>query len=279
MKINSKEIDRLNMDQRERRDIARIGFFGRAREYEVYVKTDDECKVPHFHVRDIYTKADTAICLLSNNYCQHPNKDVGEVRGYVLEQLYAFMAEPCRRPRYDDNYEFAAAMWNMNNQSECSWKKDECGSSIIPDYRRMNTRIVVIKSIQDDYDCDHLQTDEDINALSYALTKKFLNKDGVLFHRLLNQFHLVPNIHIVLKAEQNEAKEVVSLRLYIDRKDLWMAQDINDYVGMMAVMEAYFIEQGLNTIFPSTQEEMSTFLTWMRGRLPIIDEYITIKTD
>lgn len=48
---------------------------------------------------------------------------------------------------------------------------------------------------------------------------------------------------------------------------------------MMAVMEAYFKEQGLNTIHPSTQEDMSTFLAWMRERLPIIDEYLTIKTE
>lgn len=140
-------------------------------------------------------------------------------------------------------------------------------------------KIVIRKSIRDDYDCDMLQSEQDINPLSYALTKKFLNKDGVLFHRLLNRFHLVPNIRIVLKAEHNEANEVVSLRLYIDRKDLWMEQEISNYDGMMAVMEAYFIEQGLNTISPSTQEEMTTFLTWMKEQFPIIDEYITIKTD
>lgn len=32
-------------------------------------------------------------------------------------------------------------------------------------------KIVIIKSFADDYDCDLLQTDEDINPLSYALTK------------------------------------------------------------------------------------------------------------
>ena len=47
---------------------------------------------------------------------------------------------------------------------------------------------------------------------------------------------------------------------------------------MMSVMEAYFKEQGLNTIHPSTQEDMSTFLAWMKERLPIINEYLTIKT-
>lgn len=139
-------------------------------------------------------------------------------------------------------------------------------------------KIVIIKSFADDYDSDHLQTDQDINSLSYALTKKFLNKDGVLFHRLLNQFHLVPNIRIVLMAEQNEVKEVVSLRLYIDRKDLWMTQEIRNYNGMVAVMEAYFKEQGLSTIHPNTQSEIVEFLKWMRKELPIIDEYIEITT-
>ena len=114
--------------------------------------------------------------------------------------------------------------------------------------------------------------------MSYALTKKFLNKDGVLFHRLLNQFHLVPNIRIVLMAEQNEVKEVVSLRLYIDRKDLWMTQEIRNYNGMVAVMEAYFKEQGLSTIHPNTQSEIVEFLKWMRKELPIVDEYIEITT-
>ena len=143
----------------------------------------------------------------------------------------------------------------------------------------MNTRIVIIKSFRDDYDCDHFQNDEQINRLSHALTKKFLKKDGVLFQRLLNQFHLVPNIRLVLMAEQNEAKEVVSLRLCIDRKDLWMGHEISNLQGMLQIMEGYFIEQGLSTIHPNTQSEIVEFLKWMRERLPIIDEYLTIKTE
>ena len=140
----------------------------------------------------------------------------------------------------------------------------------------MNTRIVIIKSFRDDYDCDHFQNDEQINRLSHALTKKFLKKDGVLFQRLLNQFHLVPNIRLVLMAEQNEAKEVVSLRLCIDRKDLWMGHEISNLQGMLQIMEGYFIEQGLSTIHPNTQSEIVEFLKWMRKELPIIDEYIQI---
>ena len=140
-------------------------------------------------------------------------------------------------------------------------------------------KIVIIKSFADDYDCDHQQTDEQINRLSHALTKKFLKKDGVLFQRLLNQFHLVPNIRLVLMAEQNKAKEVTSLRLCIDRKDLWMGHEISNLQGMLKIMEGYFIEQGLSTIHPNTQSEIVEFLKWMRERLPIIDEYITIELE
>ena len=267
------------MEQRERRDIARIGFFGRAREYEVYVRTDDECQIPHFHVRDIYTEANCAICLQSNNYCKHPQKENYAFRYDFGELLFAFMSEPCRSPRYADNYEFAVTMWDLNNKSVCSLQKEEGSCSIIPDYRSINTRIVVIKSIHDNYDCDHQQTDEDINRLSHALTKKFLKKDGVLFQRLLNQFHLVPNIRLVLMAEQNEANEVASLRLYIDRKDLWMPHGISNLQGMLQIMEGYFKQQGLSTIHPNTQSEIVEFLKWMKIELPIIDEYIQITNN
>ena len=79
-------------------------------------------------------------------------------------------------------------------------------------------------------------------------------------------------------AEQNEAKEVVSLRLCIDRKDLWMGHEISNLQGMLQIMEGYFKQQGLSTIHPNTQSEIVEFLKWMRKELPIIDEYIEITT-
>ena len=99
-KTNSNITKKFDMEQRERRDIARIGFFGRAKEYEVYVKTDDECQEPHFHVRDIYTETDTAICLLSNHYskeipCIWEERQSNELtnltnsKGWKLEATFA----------------------------------------------------------------------------------------------------------------------------------------------------------------------------------------------
>ena len=137
-------------------------------------------------------------------------------------------------------------------------------------------KIVIIKSFADDYDSDHLQTDQDINSLSYALTKRFLRKNGDLFQKLLGSFLLVPNIRIVLIADEGKDKEVLRLRLDIDRKDLWMSHEISNLQGMLQIMEGYFKQQGLSTIHPNTQSEIVEFLKWMRKELPIIDEYIEI---
>lgn len=137
-------------------------------------------------------------------------------------------------------------------------------------------KIVIRKPFRDDYDCDMLQSEQDINPLSFALTKRFLRKDGELFKKLLGTFHLVPNIRIILIAEEGENKEVLSLRLDIDRKDLWMPQKISNYQGMLQIMEDYFKQKGLSTIYPNTQSEMAAFLVWMRKELPIIEEYIQI---
>ena len=137
-------------------------------------------------------------------------------------------------------------------------------------------KIVIRKSFRDDYDCDMLQSEQDINPLSFALTKRFLHKDGELFQKLLGTFHLVPNIRIVLIAEEGANKEVLSLRLDIDRKDLWMPQEISNYQAMLLIMEDYFRQKGLSTIHPNTREDIADFLAWMRKELPIIDEYIQI---
>ena len=55
-------------------EIARIGYFGENDKYEVYVKTDDEMSIPHFHIRDSETKGErfeTCISIETNCYCLH----------------------------------------------------------------------------------------------------------------------------------------------------------------------------------------------------------------
>ena len=45
-----------------------------------------------------------------------------------LQQLACFMAEPCRSPRFENNYQYATELWNMNNEKSCLANGD------IPDY-------------------------------------------------------------------------------------------------------------------------------------------------
>jgi hypothetical protein len=134
----SQEQAMANVPQQERCNIARIGFFGKGRMYEAYIRTDDECQVPHFHIRNIYTETDTPILLLSNCYCPHSHKNCKFLTDTELRLLACFMAEPCRNPHYADNYEYAVMMWNSNNQSNCRWHKNKDGYSIIPDYSQTN---------------------------------------------------------------------------------------------------------------------------------------------
>ena len=116
------------MPLHERCDMARIGFFGSGRMYEAYIRTDDECQVSHFHIRNIYTEADTPILLQSNRYCPHSHHDCKVLSDTELQQLAYFMEEPCRSPRFENNYQYAAELWNMNNEKGCLAIGD------IPDY-------------------------------------------------------------------------------------------------------------------------------------------------
>ena len=133
-------------------DIARIGFFGK--EYEVYVRTDDECQVPHFHVR--------APCDSSYNAAVEFHRAHRHYLSTLTEQeqadLMAFLTQPCRSPEFANNFEFAVVMWNMNNYTEYLCETDEQGCILIPDYTSINPHrpsgIVVFRSFRRmDFDC------------------------------------------------------------------------------------------------------------------------------
>ena len=121
------------------KDIARIGFFGDGYEFEAYIVTDDMCRVPHFHVRDAIQMGilDASVGLDANQYIQH-GESTDELQDYTLSLLADFMAQPCRSPRFINNYEFAVTMWNMNNETQLQIKIDKDGKVIIPDFSRTN---------------------------------------------------------------------------------------------------------------------------------------------
>ena len=121
------------------KDTARIAFFGDKYEFETYIVTDDICKVPHFHVRDTLQMGilDASFRLDANQYIHH-GESTDKLQNYTLSLLADFMAQPCRSPRFINNYEFAVTMWNMNNETQLQIKIDKDGKVIIPEYSKTN---------------------------------------------------------------------------------------------------------------------------------------------
>lgn len=121
------------------KDTARIGFFGDKYEFEAYVITDDMCQVPHFHVRDALQMGilDAPVRLDANQYVQH-GESTDELQDYTLSLLADFMSQPCRSPRFINNYEFAVTMWNTNNETQLQIEIDKDGNVTIPEYSKTN---------------------------------------------------------------------------------------------------------------------------------------------
>lgn len=126
----------------ERANIARIGFFGNW-QYEVFVVTDDEIQIPHFHIRVLGNEV--AVNFSENVYLPHDGKLDGnhfpdKMREDLAKGLADFMAQPCRSPKFESNYEFAACMWNMQNDVQFKCDTDSKGNIVIPDYAHLHCK-------------------------------------------------------------------------------------------------------------------------------------------
>ena len=239
-------------------DIARVGFFGDKYEFEVYVVTDDECQIPHFHVRDALRMGilDAPVRLDNNQYIHH-GKSKDKLQDYTLLLLADFMRQPCRNPHFENNYEFAVDMWNMNNAKEYRLHYYKGGKTIIiPNYTRMVIRKVVVK--------------KDINPLFDKLTKKFLHPNGELRRLLTAQFTSLPccRLEFVVEYEDERLHKgfIRSIRLILS--------DVMEEANK--VVADYFKSIGLRNIAPINVEEMEVFLTWFEKGLPSIREYFKV---
>ena len=114
---------------------ARIGFFGKKNELEVYIRTDDPGYIPHFHIRDTATqgkKFDACVELSTNKYFSH-GCHTDTLNARQRKWLAEFMESKCNNPKWENNYEFAIDMWNANNSS-----MNIEYNGTIPDYRIIN---------------------------------------------------------------------------------------------------------------------------------------------
>lgn len=119
-------------------EFARVGFAGK---FEIYIMTNDPGSVPHFHIRDAATQGDefeTCIRIDTNQYFFH-GKYKGVLNSKQRKDLAEFMEGPCKLGKYQNNYELAVDMWNLNNNSDVIIypKMDENGNIIVPNYREI----------------------------------------------------------------------------------------------------------------------------------------------
>lgn len=113
---------------------ARVGFFGKRNELEVYIRTDDAGFIPHFHIRDTATQGDdfdACVELATNKYFTHGSHS-DMLNSRQRKALAEFMEGQCANPKWENNYEFAIDMWNANNSS-----MNIEYNGIIPNYREI----------------------------------------------------------------------------------------------------------------------------------------------
>lgn len=116
-------------------EMARVGVMGNTLDVVVY--TDDMGYVPHVHIIDTATRGcdfDCCVQLEHNQYFTHgTHQDTFNSR--MCKQFNDFMHQPCRSPKYRNNYEFAVEMWNANNSnSYVQIQEDNEGNIIQPNY-------------------------------------------------------------------------------------------------------------------------------------------------
>ena len=116
-------------------EMARVGVMENT--YDVIVYTDDMGYIPHVHIIDTSTRGkefDCCVKLETNEYFVH-GKHLDTFNSKQCKLFDNFMKQPCRSPKYRNNYEFAVEMWNANNSnSYVQIIEDELGNIIQPDY-------------------------------------------------------------------------------------------------------------------------------------------------
>jgi len=138
MEIVTETIKRVLEEKEMLNEMARVGYMGKKNEFEIYVRTDDPCHIPHFHLRDSSTQGkifETCIELKTNKYFHHGQyKDV--LNSSQRKSLATFME--AENEYFPNNYMATIYAWNTNNSSEkVTPVKDDEGNVIIPNYRNI----------------------------------------------------------------------------------------------------------------------------------------------
>lgn len=103
--------------------MARVGFLNAkpkkkkgSSQYEVYVNTDDDGNIPHFHLRNAKDWSEFHSCIEFEDakYFEHGNKN-SELNTNLKKSLVEFFNKQAENFDYT-NWELALRLWNTNNR-------------------------------------------------------------------------------------------------------------------------------------------------------------------
>lgn len=122
--------------------MARVGYIGVSKELEVYINTNDNGIIPHFHLRDSANgeKFHTCIKIASPEYYPHDGKE-DRLNSSMIKALDTFMRSKVQIERYadkfDNNWQLTCFLWELNNSDT-----DIPTDVAMPDYQKIRQREV-----------------------------------------------------------------------------------------------------------------------------------------
>jgi len=142
-------------------------------------------------------------------------------------------------------------------------------------------KIVVKQDLRDKN--DSTLSDKQRNPLSYALTRKFLHRNGELMRRLEACCGSVPNIRMTMEVKLEDRDLTPCYSRYLNRGFvsrirlvLTTTEGDTSFSGkelMEQEMADYFREIGLANIAPEKVVDMETFVDWFEKQLPCFRDF------
>ena len=118
-------------------EMARVGFMS---DLQVIVYTDDPGNVPHVHIvdKEIPHRFDCCVKLETPEYFDHGHHQ-DHLNTSERHKLNEFMNSKCKDSRYENNYDLAVSMWNLNNSDKTvQLERYDDGRIIVPDYSTLH---------------------------------------------------------------------------------------------------------------------------------------------
>lgn len=160
----------------------------------------------------------------------------------------------------------------------------------------MNTKIYLLRDIEDDYDVDAYNSVSNINPLSLSINGRLNPMFGDLFMKVSQQVPGIPRQRITLDAEfdkENPAHgigEVKSLRIlfvcYDPLQDMYEEHYHRDsipwgstYQKLDSILEEYLVSKGFAGTSFDNAEDIAAFLRKLAEFVPKVWQYFTIEEE